>query len=120
MEGGFFIRYGGAVPGMEQKALEVYAQGMRFLQDLLSRGEISFFEAFGIATGEHAGDGFVLIKGPEPKLTEIIQGEEFRTLMIKVGYVTEHLEVEVLTVGEELAAQIERMSRVAPEFALAR
>lgn len=61
---------------------------------------------------------FFVIRGPEEKLTPILESEEWRMLLVRVPYVVEHMQTEMLIAGDEIMRQVERFAKVAPEYAL--
>lgn len=119
VETGYFIKYGRLVPGREEKAVELFSETITFWQRHLTEGRITFFEPVLFATGDVEVDlGFFFIKGPEETLTPIIASEDYRVLLTRASYVVDHLQTELLVVGDEVMRQAERTLKVAPEFAL--
>lgn len=70
------------------------------------------------ASGDSETDlGFFLVKGPEERVREILDTEEYRILLTTGNYVVEHQTREWLIMAEEVMTQIERSAKVATEFA---
>lgn len=121
MDAGYIVKYGRLVPGREEKAFELFAETLTFWRDKLERGKIAYFEPFLYASGDSETDlGFFLIKGPQERIREILETEEYRILLTKANYVVEHLTKEWLIVAEEVMAQVERSQKVAMEFVTVR
>ncbi len=119
MEVGYFIKYGRLVPGREEKAVELFNETITFWKKHLTEGKITFFEPVLFASGDREIDlGFFFIKGYEEKLTLILASEDYRMLLTRAAYVVDHLQTEMLVVGEEVLRQAERTAKVAPEYAL--
>ena len=119
MDVGYFIKYGRLVPGREEKAVELFNDTITFWGKHLSEGKITFFEPVLFASGDLGIDlGFFFIKAPEARLTPILVSEDHRMLLTRAAYVVDHLQTEMLTVGEEVMRQVERTVKVAPEYAL--
>jgi hypothetical protein len=119
MDAGYIVKYGRLVPGREEKAFDLFSETMTFWQEQLKRGAIAYFEPFLYASGDSETDlGFFLVKGPQERIREVLDTEEYRVLLTKGSYVVEHLSREWLMVAEEVLSQIERSAKVATEFAM--
>lgn len=120
MDIGYIIKFGRIVPGREGKAVELFAEAVGFWQGHLASGRVMYFEPFLSGTGDFDADlGFFIIKGPEEELRAIVRSEEFRVLTTKASLVSDHFREEWLLVGEEVTQQLERFSKVLPEYAMA-
>lgn len=120
VEIGYFIKYGRLVPGREEKAIELFNEAIAFWRKHHVAGKLTAFEPVLFASGDQEVDlGFFFIKGLEEKVMPILMSEEYRMLLTRAAYVVDHLQTEMLTVGEEVARQAERTLKVAPEYALA-
>jgi hypothetical protein len=118
MDVGYIVKYGRLVPGREEKAFELFSETVSFWKEQLKEGAITYFEPFLYASGDSETDlGFFLVKGPEERVREILDTEEYRILLTTGNYVVEHLTREWLIVAEEVMTQIERSAKVATEFA---
>jgi len=119
MEIGLLIRYGKLVPGREQQAIALFQESMTFFQDKLASGEITAFEPFFFMTSDLDQElGFFVVKGPAPAMFALMENEAYRTLMQKGMALVEHLHSDLLTVGEGIAAQVERSMKIHAELAL--
>jgi len=119
VEIGYFVKYGRLVPGREEKAIELFNEAITFWKKHLTEGAITFFEPVLFTSGDKEVDlGFFFIKGAEEKIATILVSEDYRMLLTRAAYVVDHLQTELLTVGEEVIRQAERTMKVAPEFAL--
>ena len=97
-----FIGWGPGVPGREQKALQVFNEGVAYWQRLQQQGEIDSFEV--VMLEQHGGDlaGFALLHGDREKLERVRYSEEFLRLNARAGLVVENLGVVAGFTGEEL------------------
>lgn len=117
MEVGLLIRYGKLVPGRELAAMELFGETMTFFRDRLERGEISFFEPFFLMTSDLDQElGFFLVKGQAPAIFAMMEEEPYRMMMQRGLAFVEHLHQDLLTVGEGIAAQMERAMKVHAEL----
>ena len=120
MEVGYFIKYGRLVPGREEKAIELFNDAIALWRKHHTEGKITLFEPVLFASGDKEVDlGFFFIKGLEEKIYPILASEDYRMLLTRAAYVVDHLQTEMLIVGDEVARQAERTLKVAPEYALA-
>ena len=118
MEIGLIVKYGKLVPGREAQAFELFAEVKRFFEEQLRQGFIAYYEPFFYASGDFEAEaGFWLIKGDREKLWKLTEDETYRWLLTKSMFIVDHLEVEWLVVGENIAEQLERSSKAAAEFA---
>lgn len=114
---GLLIRYGKLVPGREAAAMELFAETTWYFQDRLERGEITFFEPFFMMTSDLDQElGFFLVKGPAPAVFALMEDETYAMMMQRGLALVEHLHQDLLTVGDGIAAQIERATRVYAEL----
>jgi hypothetical protein len=121
MDAGYLVTYGRLVPGREEKAFELFAETLTFWQEHVARGAITYFEPFLYASGDSETElGFFLVKGPQERIRDILDTEEYRILLTKANFVVEHLTKEWLIVADEVMTQIERSAKVATEFAMMR
>lgn len=118
VEIGLIVKYGKLVPGRESQAIELFAETKGFLEEQLNKGTIAYYEPFFYASGDfQAETGFWIIKGDQDKVFKLVEDETYRWLLSKAQFAVDHLEVEWLTVGEGITAQVERSSKAAAEFA---
>ena len=108
-----FIGWGEAVPGREQKALEVFQEAVQFFEGLRQAGEIDSFEP--VALEPHGGDlsGFLLAKGNPEKLARVRGSDEFVALTMRGQLVVANFGVAGAFVGEGLQRLFEDFSRQA-------
>ena len=99
------IGWGQGVPGREQKALQVFGEGVQYWTRLQQQGEIDSFEP--VLLEPHGGDlaGFVLIKGDREKLSRLRYSEEFTRLNTRAGLVVNNLGVVMGWIGQDLQQQ---------------
>ncbi len=119
MEIGLLIRYGKLVPGRERQAIELFEEGMKYFSEKLSKQVITFFEPFFMFTSDLEEEtGFFLVKGPAPEVFKIMEDEEYLRLMQKGFLLVEHLRADLLTVGEGITHQLERVGKVRAELGI--
>ena len=119
MEIGLLIRYGRLVPGREMQAIELFGEARAYFQDKLEVGELTHFEPYFFMTSDLEEElGFFVMKGPAPAIFALMEDERYRTLMQKAMALVEHLHTDFLTVGEGIAAQVERSMKVNAELGI--
>ncbi len=99
---GLFVGWGEAVPGREQKAVEVFQEALHFFEGLRQAGEIESFEP--VALEPHGGDlsGFLLVKGDPAKLARIRGSDDFIALTTRGQLVVVKFGVAGAFLGEGL------------------
>lgn len=118
MEIGLLIRYGKLVPGRETQAMALFTESVAFFQGKLASGEITAFEPYFFMTSDLDQElGFFIVKGPAPAVFALMEDEEYRMLMARGTALVEHLHSDFLVVGEGIAAQLERATKVHAELA---
>ena len=97
-----FIGWGQPVPGREQKALQLFEEGMQYYGRLQQQGEIDGFEP--IVLEAHGGDldGFILIRGDVDKLARLRTSAEFISLTTRAQLVLTNVGVVGAWYGDEL------------------
>ena len=119
MEIGLLIRYGKLVPGRETQAMALFQESVAYFQEKVAAGDIASFEPFFFMTSDLDQElGFFVVKGPAPAIFALMEDERYRTLMQKGMVLVEHLHSDFLVVGEGIAAQVERATKVNAELAL--
>jgi hypothetical protein len=100
--GALFIGWGPAIPGREQKALQVFNEAIQYYTQLQQRGEIQSFEPF--ALEPHGGDlaGFLLVRGDPQKLTQLRVSDEFVRINTRAQLVVTNFGVVGAFAGEDL------------------
>lgn len=113
MEIGALIQFGAVIPGREEAAVDAFAETMKLYGDKLAKGTFTYFETFVFRTGDMQRDlGFILLKGPEDKVTEYFDSIEHKTLHTKVGQVVNHLKIEFLYTGADVMEQVAILSKL--------
>lgn len=119
MEVGLIIRYGKMVPGREGQALDLFEESSRYFVKKLSEGVLTFFEPFFFSTTDLEREtGFFILKGPAPEIFKLIEEEEYRRLMQKGLMLIEHLQADLLTVGEGVPIQVDLARKVRAELGI--
>ena len=111
-----FIGWGAVVPGREQKALQVFNEGVAYWQRLQEQGAIESFEA--VTLEPHGGElvGFVLIRGEREKLEQVRYSDEFLRLNARAGLVVTNFGVVAGFSGEALTRQFTTFQEQAAEL----
>ena len=119
MEVGLIIRYGKLVPGREKEVFELFDESMMYFQEKLSEKVLTYFEPFFLTTGDlEEESGFFILKGPAPEIFKLMEEEKYRWLMQKAFLLIEHVRQDILTVGEEIPLQMERVKKVHVELGI--
>jgi hypothetical protein len=115
--GVLFIGWGPAVFGREQKALQVFNEGLQYWTRLQQQGAIEGFEVVNLEP--HGGDlaGFLLIRGDEAILAQLRVNREFQSLNLRAGLVVMNFGVVAGSTGERLTEQFSEFGRAAAELA---
>lgn len=119
MEIGLWIRYGKLVPGRERQAIELFEEGTKYFGDLYAKKVLTFFEPFFLMTSDRESEtGFFILKGPAPEIFRLMEEEPYLHLVQKAMVLVEHFQVDLLTVGEGIPAQLERAGKVRVELGI--
>ena len=117
MDTGLLIRWGQILQGREDQALALFDETVAYFLGLLENKKISSFEPclFSMSDFEEE-QGFFLVKGPVADIFALMDSNEYKTFMTKGNLVLHHLRVNMLTVGDEVAQQLERYRNVRAEM----
>lgn len=119
MDIGVFIRYGKALPGREEKAIELFGEVVGYCESKLATGEITFFEPFLFVTGDAEEEtGFILVKGPSDKIYSLFDEDDYRKLVAKAHLLVEHFKWDLITYGEAVFTEMERFNETLVELGL--
>ncbi len=101
-KGALFIGWGPAIPGREQKALDLFNEAMQYYGRLQQQGEIESVEPFLLEP--HGGDlgGFLLLRGDADKLARLRTNSEFMDLTLRAQLLLNNVGVVGAWYGEEL------------------
>jgi hypothetical protein len=112
-----FIGWGQALTGREQKAYQVFSEGIETWTRWQQQGKIDSFEPFTLEP--HGGEltGFCLLHGDPQKLSQLRVDPEFVRLNGRAGLVVAHLGVVAGYTGEDLQRQFAQWSQDAAELA---
>lgn len=101
MEVGMLTRWGSPKAGREKESLENYHKAVAFGRRMVEEGKASYFEPFFFSSGDNELEsGFFLTKGPVSEVFAVLDSEEYRDLMARASLLSEHVRVDMLTVGE--------------------
>lgn len=113
MDAGIRLSWGRIVPGREREALVLFDEAVLYYGQKLGEKKITFFEPFLFETGDESLElGFFIMKGPVAEIFKLIEDETFKVLQTKAQYLVEHFKLDLLTVGEEIGAQMKRYEKV--------
>ena len=112
-----FIGWGPAVVGREQKALQVFGEGVEFWTRMQQAGEIESFEAFQLEP--HGGDlaGFCILRGEAERLARLRGSAEFLRLNQRAALVVTNFGVVNAVSDGELQRQFAEFGQFAAELA---
>jgi hypothetical protein len=117
MEIGLLIRYGKLVPGRETRAIALFQEAIAFFRERLEKQDIAYFEPYFFMTSDLDQElGFFVVRGPAPDIFRLMEDESYLMLMQKGMALVEHLHSDLLTVGDGIAAQVERSMKVHAEL----
>jgi hypothetical protein len=119
MEVGLIIKFGKLVPGREAQGIELFEEATKYFQEKVEKKVLTYFEPFFLFTGDLAEEsGFFILKGPAPEVFKLMEEERYLWLMQKGFMLIEHLQAEILTVGEGIPAQLELAHKVRVELGI--
>ena len=119
MEIGLLIRWGKIVPGREAQAIELFEESSKYYSEKVASKVITSFEPFFFATSDLEQEtGFFVLKGPAPEMFRLMEEEEYHRLMQKGMLLLEHLQADLLTVGEGIVAELRRFATVRAELGM--
>ena len=97
-----FIGWGATAAGRERKAVELFAESLRFLSGLVQQGRVASVEPFFLEP--HGGDleGFFLVRGDIEELNRIRGEDDFQRLAVHAQLVTANFGVVGAITGERL------------------
>jgi hypothetical protein len=115
--GALFFGWGPAVPGREQKALQIFSEAIQYYTRLQAEGRIESFEA--IALEPHGGDlaGCLLVRGETEKLSQLRTSDEFIRLNTRAQLVVTNFGVVGAYIGEGLNRLFADFQQQATELA---
>jgi hypothetical protein len=105
-DAGLFIGWGEVARGREERALEVFNEGIGYYGRLQEEGRIESFEV--TLLQPHGGDlaGFVLLRGSEDQMDAVQHDEEFERFVTRANFIVDNLGVVPAALGEGIARQI--------------
>jgi hypothetical protein len=112
-----FIGWGAAIPGREQKGLQVFGEAMQFMTRMQQQGVIESFEP--VALEPHGGDltGFVLVRGDMERLSRLRVEQEFIDLTTRAQLIVTNFGVVLGFIGERLNQLFADFGKQAAELA---
>jgi hypothetical protein len=115
-DAGLFIGWGEVVRGREERAIEVFNEGIRYYGQLQEDGRIESFEP--CLLDPHGGDlaGFVLVRGSTEQMDALHHDDEFQRQMTRANLIVDNLGVIHAYMGEELGRQMSRYQAEVPEL----
>jgi hypothetical protein len=101
-----FIGWGATIPGREERALEVFNQGIGFYGRCQQEGRIESFDV--ILLEPHGGGlaGYVELHGSAQQLAAMRDDEEFQRLQVDAGLIVDELGVVGGFANEGVARQV--------------
>lgn len=101
-DSGIFIGWGAPVRGRENKALAVFAESLAYYTRLQQEGTIESFEP--VILSPHGGDlaGFILIRGEEAKLSNLMNDPEWLRLQTRASLIADNLGTIRASIGASM------------------
>lgn len=117
MEIGIIVRWGKPEAGREEQAIELFQESQEYFKEKYSEKVLTYFEPFLYITSDREEEtGFFVLKGPAPEIFKLMEEEKYLWLVQKAMLLLEHFQVDLLTVGEGIPAQLERSAKVRVEL----
>ena len=106
-DAGLFIGWGEVARGREERALEVFNEGIGLYGRLQEEGRIESFEI--TLLQPHGGDlaGFVLLRGSEDQMDAVQHDEEFQRFETRAAFIVDNFGVVPAALGEGIGRQIQ-------------
>ena len=101
-----FVGWGATIPGREERALEVFNEGMAFYGRCQQEGRIESFDV--ILLEPHGGGlaGYIELHGSADQLAALREDEEFERLLVDAGLIVEELGVISGVANDGVAQQM--------------
>lgn len=105
-----YLCWGHAVPGREQKSLEVFMQAMEFNASLEKKGQITAHRTYITTTGsmERFG-GFMVLEGSVEQLRQVIDSDEWKSLRLRAEHVVRGIDVVHCVTGAEIPKMVQQI-----------
>jgi hypothetical protein len=108
-----YVKWGSPVVGRESKSIEVFKEALGVWNRLQKEGLISAHREYFATNGDRDRfRGFVVIEGSVAQLRSMIDGDEWRNLLIKVTSVATNVEVVHCASGAEIPKLLEEVAAV--------
>ncbi len=100
---GLFLGFGNPARGREDQANKVFGEAMAYTGALQKSGEVESLEVAILEA--HGGDlgGFILLRGDRERLARVRASAEFERLILRAGFVVDHIGVVSALLGSEAA-----------------
>ena len=101
-----FIGWGATITGREERALEVFNEGIGFYGRCQQEGRIESFDV--VLLEPHGGglQGYAELHGSADQLAALREAEDFQRLLIDAGLIVEELGVVGGIMNEAIARQV--------------
>jgi hypothetical protein len=105
-----YLCWGHAVPGREQKSLEVFSQAIEFNANLEKKGKIAAHRTYITTTGcmERFG-GFMVLEGTVEQLREVIDSDDWKNLRLRAEHVVKGIDVVHCVTGAEIGKTVQQI-----------
>jgi hypothetical protein len=108
MTGGVVISWGTAIPGREQRSLEVFTKALGYFEQLAKQGRIHGHKEYIAVTGNTGrASGFMLIEGQLDELLKIQIEPQVRKLVTEGTLICNNFSVQIFAGGSDNAMQHE-------------
>lgn len=114
-----YLCWGHAVPGREQKSLEVFMQAQEFNATLEKKGKIAAHRTYITTTGsmERFG-GFMVLEGTVEQLREVIDSDEWKNLRLRAEHTVKGIDVVHCVTGAEIPKMVQQIVEVRRQLGL--
>ena len=108
-----YLCWGHAVPGREQKSLEVFSQAMEFNATLEKKGKIAAHRTYIATTGsmERFG-GFMILEGTVEQLRAVVDSEEWQNLRLRAEHVVKGIDIVHCITGGDVPKMVQQIVEV--------
>jgi hypothetical protein len=102
-----FVQWGNAIPGREQKSLEVFMNAQEFFFNLKNQGSIESCDFIGFETGNTTQLlGCLVVRGTPTQIENVRQTDKFRELTTKSSDLVQNFSTSYGVTGDALRTRI--------------
>ncbi|HTQ42393.1 MAG TPA: hypothetical protein VMI75_06500 [Polyangiaceae bacterium] len=114
-----YVCWGHAVPGREQKSLEVFMHAQEFNATLEKQGKIAAHRTYIATTGSmERFAGFMVLEGSIEQLRAVIDSPEWQQIRLKAEHLVEGVDVIHCVTGAEIPRMVQQIVDVRRQLGL--